>query len=147
MKRVESVWASLSKPTSLSKRRKVDLSNTTEIKALIGRIEGYMDAASELTNEFDSLLKDYDSIRDRLTDLAQQASQVQTDMFETGLELDRAEADMIKKASELGVGESMVLDILSDLDIDVEAFLIEARAYGDDLNNIVGRSGSLPEFR
>ena len=141
MKRVESVWA------SLSKHRKVDLSNTTEIKALIGRVEGYMDAASQLTNEYDSLLKEYEDIRKRMNDLAEEARGVSSDMFSVGADLYSAEKDMIKKAQELGVDESMVLDILSDLNIDVEGLLRESTDFSDDLNNIIGRSGSIPELK
>ena len=141
MKRVEGVWAALSQPI------KVDLSNASEIQGLYSRVEGYMDAASELTNEYDSLVKEYDSIRNRMNDLAQEASQVSNDLWDTGGQLARAEQEMIKKAGELGVSESMVVDILADLNIYVEGLLKDSQRFNEDLNNIVGRSGSIPELR
>jgi len=147
MKRVESVWAALSNQTSLSKSIKVDLSNAAEIQGLYSKVEGYIDSAASIRSEFESLVKDYDSIRSRINDLAEEARQVERDMFDTGLMLDGAEKEMIKKAGDLGVSESMVVDILADLNIYVESLLKESQGYSTDLNNIVGRSGSLPELR
>lgn len=139
MKQVEKVWAELSakaQEVELSEAQKVELSTATEIKALVKKVEGYVDNSDEIFKEYSSLVDDYNSVRKRLISLSEKAKKLDGDMFSEGAKLYSAEQSMIKAAGSLGVDASMVKEILRDLNIDVEGLLRLASKEGEKMRDV-----------
>jgi|SaaInlV_120m_DNA_3_1039746.scaffolds.fasta_scaffold03590_2 hypothetical protein len=141
MKRVESVWA------ALSQQKKVDLSNTTEIKALVNQVEGFLDASDNIFREYAGLVDEFNAVGRRIKDLAGEAEMVGGEMTSAGMDLYRAEEDMIKAAAALGVDKAMVVDILRDLNIDVEVLLGLADKASGLMAEVAGRYSAIPELK